>query len=170
MARPCVLDASFLLALGKAGQLDLLRVSTTYAWQIGPISRGELMTADTKHPIEQMILDGTVQQIDPDSDDETAMDLFGTWSELVDPGEAESIALALSGGALVALEDVAAQRKVDREVGAGHWINCANLLIDLVRQNALNLAEANNIFVSLEVFGGYAKRGIHSLKESAPSL
>ncbi len=165
MARPCVLDASILIALGKAGQVELLRKVPAFEWRIGPITRGELVKPETKRPVEEMILDGVIQVVEQDSDHERGIELFSQWSDRVDAGEAESIALALSNGWLVGIEDLAAQRKLDRIVGVGHWMNCATLLIASVKARTLKLAEADAIFASLDVFGGYAKRGITSLSQ-----
>lgn len=169
MARPCVLDASLLIALGKAGQLDVLRKVAAFQWRIGPITRGELVKPETKRPVEQMILDGVIQVVELDSDDERGLELLAEWSERLDAGEAESVGLALSNEWLVALEDLAAQRKLDRAVGPGHWVNCANVLIACVRARSLTLLEADAIFGSLDVFGGYAKRGISSFRQLDPS-
>lgn len=165
MARPCVLDASLLTALGKAGQLDLLRKTRAYEWRIAPIARGELKKPETRHPVEQMILDGVIRCVELDSDQSDALALFAQWSERVDPGEAESIAIALANGWLVGLEDIAPQRLIDREAGPGHWINCANILIDAVQSGSLSLAKADEIFRSLDVYPGYASRGIRSLAQ-----
>ncbi len=165
MSRPSVLDASFLITLGKAGRLDLLRNTPEYEWRIGSLSRCELLSAQTKGPVEQAILDGVIEIADLDSDDAGALALFAEWSERGDPGEAESIALALANGWLVALEDRAAQRRLDREVGPGHWMNCANLLLTAVRSGSLTLAEADGILVALDGFAGYRKRGVISLRQ-----
>jgi predicted nucleic acid-binding protein len=169
LARPCVLDASLLIALGKAGQVELLR-KIAFEWRIGPITRSELVKPETKRPVEEMILDGVIQVIELDSDDERGLELFSQWSERVDPGEAESIALALRNGWLVGIEDLAAQRKLDRIAGAGHWVNCASLLIASVKAGTMRLAEADALFASLDVFGGYAKSGIRSLSQIDPEV
>lgn len=170
MTRSCVLDASLLIALGKAGQLELLRTVPGFQWRIGPITRGELVKPETKRPVEEMILDGVIQVVELDSDDEPRLELFAEWSEQVDAGEAESIALGLSNEWVIGLEDLAAQRKLDRAVGPGHWVNCANLLIASTKAGSLSLAEADAIFRSLDVFEGYAKRGITSLRHIDPNV
>lgn len=168
--RPCVLDASLLLSLGKAGQADLLDKVPDFSWHIAPIARGELRSAETREPIERAILAGVITAVELDSDDEPAMLLFADWSEVTDPGEAESIAVALANGWLVALEDRDAQRRLDRTVGRGHWVNCATLLIAAIRAERLTLAEADVIFQTLDVFSGYAKRGITTLVQLDSSL
>lgn len=168
--RPCVLDASLLLSLGKAGQLDLLRKAPEFHWHIAPIARSELRSAETREPVEQAILGGTITPVELDSDDEGTTALFGEWAEVTDPGEAESIAIALAKGWLVALEDRDAQRRLDRLAGPGHWINCANILIAATRAGRLKLREADAIFQRLDVFPGYAKQGVQSILQLEPSL
>lgn len=165
MARPCVVDASLLIALGKAAQLDLLRKTQAYEWRIAPIARGELKKPETRQPVEQMILEGTIKPVELDSDQPDALALFAQWSERVDPGEAETIAIALANGWLVGLEDLASQRQLYRVVGPGQWINCANILIEAVQSGSLTLAKADEIFRSLDVYSGYASRGIQSLAQ-----
>ena len=104
------------------------------------------------------------------SDEEAAIALFAEWTEVTDPGEAESIAIALANGWLVALEDRDAQRRLDSRTGSGHWINCANILIAAVRGGQLKLRDADVVFRGLDVFSGYAKRGVTSLIQLDPSL
>jgi predicted nucleic acid-binding protein len=168
--RPCVLDASLLLSLGKAGQLGLLYQAPEFRWHIAPIARGELLSAETRGPVEQAILVGTITPVELAADEEAAIALFGEWTEVTDPGEAESIAIALANGWLVALEDRDAQRRLDRRVGPGHWINCANILIAAVHDGQLKLRDADVVFRGLDVFSGYAKRDVTSLVQLDPSL
>jgi predicted nucleic acid-binding protein len=117
-----------------------------------------------------MILDAVIEPVELDSDDETGMALFAEWIDRVDAGEAESIAIALARGWLVGIEDLAAQRSLDRVFGPGRWINCANVLIAAVRANLIAPDDADAAFRRLDVFSGYAKRGIGSLGQVDPSL
>jgi hypothetical protein len=167
--RSCVLDASLVIALGKAGHADILRKVRSFEWHIGAIARGELVKPATKRPVEQMIAEGVVKPVELDADDAAGMTLFAQWSESLDPGEAESVTIALSNGWLVGLEDLAAQRRLDRISGPGHWINCANVLIAAIREGGLTLVDADAIFAKLDVFSGYAKRGVTSLNQIHPT-
>jgi hypothetical protein len=159
-----------LLALGKAGCLDVLRQCPGFHWHIGPIARGELKSAETRDPVESMILEGVIAPTDLDSDDSRATALFAEWCAVVDPGEAESIAIGLSRDWGVALEDRAAQRHLDSDSGPGRWINCADVLIDAVKGGRMSLAEADAMFRRLDVYSGYATRGVTSLRQVAPGL
>src|SRR5690606_13666348 len=97
---------------------------------------------------------------------------WAKWSTLVDPGEAEAIAIAVSRNWLVALEDRKAQRALNRIAGAGRWINCVNLLLDAVDDDLLLEADADTIFRGLDCYGGYEKRGarvLRDLRRAAPS-
>lgn len=170
MPRPAVLDSSLLFTLGKAGRLDVLSKTASFEWHIGSIVRSELITSETRAPVERAIVDGRIRLAPLDSDSAEGMSLFAEWSERVDPGEAESIAIALANGWLVALEDRVAQRRIDREVGPGHWINCVNILLSAVRSHALTLVEADEAFAGLDVYSGYEKRGVRSLKDIAPNI
>ncbi|MDP3911464.1 MAG: hypothetical protein Q8Q14_13850 [Gemmatimonadales bacterium] len=102
--------------------------------------------------------------VDLDSDDAAGIAFLAEWSDRVDPGEAESIAIALTRGWLVGLEDLEARRLLDRTVGPGRWINCANVLIDAVTAGLLSLPDAEAAFQSLDVYSSYMKAGVTSLK------
>jgi len=102
---------------------------------------------------------------DLDSDDGPAMALFAEWSEWVDPGEAEAIALALARGWLVGLEDLEARRLLDRHVGSGKWINSASILLDAVKAGTVSIRDADVIFRALDVYSSYVKVGIKSLSQ-----
>jgi predicted nucleic acid-binding protein len=168
--RPVVADSSFLLSFGKAGKLDLLAKTPEFQWRMTPIVRGELRTAPTRDAVEQLVLAGVISPIELDSDDEPALILLAEWSEVVDPGEAESIAVALASGWLVAIEDLNARRLLERRVGPGHWINCADVLVAAVQAGGLSLRDADEIFQSLDVFHAYSKRGISTLAHLSPRL
>ena len=56
-ARPCVLDASLLISLGKAGQMHILSKAPSYRWHIGPITRAELLRPETRDPVERLIVE-----------------------------------------------------------------------------------------------------------------
>jgi len=135
-----------------------------------PLVRAELKTAPTRNAAERLIVRGVISPIELDSDDEPALILLAEWSELVDPGEAESIAVALANDWLVAIEDLNARRLLDRRVGPGHWINCADVLVAAVQAGGLSLREADEIFQSLDVFYAYSKRGIATLAQLSPGL
>lgn len=159
-----------LLSFGKAGKLDLLAKTPQFQWRITPLVRGELKSAPTRDAVERLVVAGVISPIELDSDDEQALAVLADWSELVDPGEAESIAMALARGWLVAIEDLSARRLLERRVGPGHWINCADVLVAAVQAGELSLREADETFQSLDVFHAYAKRGVRTLSQLNPAL
>ncbi len=163
--QPCVLDASLLISLGKAGRLDLLEKAPSFSWHITPITRRELRRPQTREPVERLILAGRITLVELDSEDVAGMALLADWSERVDPGEAESIAIGLARGCVIGLEDLQARRLLDRHVGPGRWINCATILLDAVDSSSLSLPEAEAIFQTLDVYTSYGKAGIKSLAE-----
>lgn len=162
--KDCVLDASLLISLGKAGRLDVLAKAPSYRWHIAPITRGELVRPETRNHVEQLILEGRIALVDLDSDNAAGIALFADWSDRVDAGEAESIAIALANGWLVGLEDLDAQRRMNREAGPGRWINCANVLIDAVSSGSVSRQEAEAAFQSLDVYSSYVKVGVTTLE------
>lgn len=87
------------------------------------------------------------------------------WCRLVDAGEAEAIAVALARGWVVGIEDLFAQRRVTSEAGSDKWVNVATLLVAAVRQGRMRLPEADAIFVRLDCYPGYRKRGVNSLSD-----
>lgn len=162
---PCVLDASLLISLGKARQLSLLFETRELDLFITPTVLDQLRSDDTRRPVEQAIVAGLISVVHISSDDPAELDAVAEWSESVDEGEAECIALALTRGWLVGLEDRAAQRAVRRRGGDPAWVSCADLLVLAVRAGRLTLEEADAIFRSLDAYPGYAKRGVSSLRD-----
>ncbi len=163
-AKDCILDASILISLGKAGRLDVLGKTRSYRWHVAQMTRQELVKPETREPVEQFILDGRIAIVGLDSDDPPGMELLAEWSDRVDPGEAESIAIALARGWLIGLEDLQARRLLDRTVGPGRWINCANVLIDALNAGSLSLPEGEGVFQSLDVYSSYVKAGVTTLR------
>jgi len=115
--------------------------------------------------VERLIVEGLITPEELNSEDAAGMALFAEWSERVDPGEAEAIAIALARAWLVGLEDLDARRQLDRRTGPGRWINCANILLDAMRAGTMNLAEADEVFRQLDVLSSYEKAGIRSLAD-----
>lgn len=161
--RPCVLDTSLVLAFGKAGHVAVLTSAPGFALYITPRVQEEVRSPETRTPIRQAVLEGRIGIVEIDSDDENAMKLLAQWSSLVDYGEAETIAVALSRTWLVGTEDLAAQRQLNRRVGAGRWINAATVLLDCVAQGGLAMPDAESVFRSLDVYTAYSKAGVMSL-------
>lgn len=159
----CVLDATLLITLGSAQALEILTRSRLHTWHITPIVRGELRSDVTRRGVERAILEGSIVTAELDLADDRDAAAWARWSRLVDPGEAEAIALAEVRHWKVAIEDLRARRALDRELGAGRWLNCANLLLDGIRAGRLSEAEGDAIFQRLDCFSSYAKRGVSSL-------
>ncbi|MGH7476972.1 MAG: hypothetical protein ACRELD_11825 [Longimicrobiales bacterium] len=164
MATPCTLDASFILTLADAAALDLVWANTRYEWKITPVVRGEILSRAARAALQHALLAGRLSATEPDLASSEAAAL-ADWVKRVDPGEAEAIAVALSRGWLVALEDLHAQRQVDRQAGRGHWINSGNVLLDAVDDGRVTLGEADATFRNLNCYRGYARRGIRSLAD-----
>lgn len=137
--------------------------NTRYAWKVTPIVRGEVRHAETRQALEMAILDGRIELVEIDTTSAVEMDAWAERSRQLDAGEAETIALALSRGWVVAIEDRKGQRVV-REAG-GRWINCANLLLDAVADGRLSLTEADEMFARLSCYSGYRRRGVSSLRQ-----
>lgn len=159
----CVLDATLLITLGSAQALEVLTRSRLHSWHITPIVRGELRSDVTRRGAERAILEGSIATADLDLANDGEAAAWARWSRLVDPGEAEAIALAEVRGWKVAIEDLRARRAIDRELGVGRWLNCANLLLDGIRTRRLSEAEADAIFQGLDCYSSYVKRGVTSL-------
>lgn len=160
-----VADASLLLSLGQASALHLLWDDPDHSWHITPVARGEVKSDPTRSELSRAILNGRLATTELDTDSDQELRLFAHWSDLVDPGEAEAIAVALSRGWVVGLEDLFAQRRVTDEAGAAHWVNAATLLVTAVNQGRKSIAEADAVFVRLDCYGGYRKRGVSSLRD-----
>lgn len=165
MVRNGVADASLLISLGAASALELLWGDRDLVWHIPPIARGEIQSEPTRSELSRAILDGRLITTELDTDSEEELQLFARWTTLVDAGEAEAIAVALARDWVVGLEDLFAQRRVTRDSGTEHWINAAALLLAAVRQGRKNMSEADAIFVRLDCYTGYRKRGITSLSD-----
>jgi predicted nucleic acid-binding protein len=160
-----VVDASLLISLGKAGRLGLLLDATELELFVTPTVRAQLQSNDTRGPVEERIVAGRIQVLHLSSDDEAELNALAEWSELVDEGEAECIAVAVTRGWLVGLEDRAAQRAIRRRGGGPRWVGCADLLVLAVRARRLTVEEADAVLRSLDVYPGYEKRGIVSVRD-----
>lgn len=160
-----VADASLLLSLGEASALQLLWEDPGRIWHVTPIARSEVKKDPTRSELSRAILSGRLAAAELDTDSEEEGRLFAHWSDLVDAGEAEAIAVALARGWVVGLEDLFAQRCVTREAGEAHWLNAATLLLSAARSRRMSMADADAIFVRLDCYSGYRKRGIRSLRD-----
>lgn len=163
-----VADASLLLSLGEASALHLLWEDPDWTWYVTPIARGEVRRDPTRSELSRAILAGRLAVAELDTDSEEELALFAQWSDLVDAGEAEAIAVSLARGWVVGLEDLFAQRCVTREAGKAHWVNAAGLLLRAIHAGRMSIAEADAVLVRLDCYSGYRKRGINSLKDVSP--
>jgi hypothetical protein len=163
-----VADASLLLSLGEATALHLLWEDPGLTWHVTPIARGEVRRDPTRSELSRAILAGRLAATELDADSEEELRLFAHWSDVVDAGEAEAIAVALARGWVVGLEDLFAQRRVTREAGKVHWLNAAGLLLRATLAGRMSIADADAVFVRLDCYGGYRKRGIISLRNLSP--
>jgi predicted nucleic acid-binding protein len=162
---PAVLDASLIFTLSSAGLLQRTLASSRYEWHITPLVRGEIVRRETRDVIDRAITSGDLLVTEIDTTDQIQLDAWAAWEQIVDIGEAEAIALALARGWVVGLEDRQAQRALDRTAGAGHWVNATNLLLDAAADGVMTFPEADAIFVTLDSFPGYKKRGIERLTD-----
>lgn len=162
MADSGTVDASLLLTLENAAALDLLWHNRR-SWFITPIVRSEIVREPARSELAEAILAGTLAIAEPD--DEEEMRLFANWSSFLGPGEAEAIAVAVARGWVVALEDRHAQRRLTAEHGRESWVNCASLLLEAVNEGRLSLSAADAIFLRLDSYRGYEKRGIRSVRD-----
>jgi predicted nucleic acid-binding protein len=163
MRRTCVLDTSLLLALSTTGQLHIFLSNSRYEWVITPLVRGELIRRESRDVVDRAISGGDVKLAEIDTTSERELRIWSKWSSLVDPGEAEAIALAQTRGWLVGLEDRQAQRALDRDVGRGHWINGVNVLLNAIEDGVLSAPDAELLFQKLDSYPGYVKRGATTL-------
>lgn len=168
MAKEAVVDASLLLTLGEAAALHLLWDDAHHDWHVTPIARGEVLSEPTRSEISRALLNGHLAVTELNTESEIELRAFARWSDCVDAGEAEAIAVATTRGWIVGLEDLFAQRRLTREAGAGTWVNAASLLISAVKDGALSLSAADAIFVRLDCYPGYRKRGVSSLADLLP--
>ena len=154
-----------LLSLGGVSELDLLWDDPDRDWHLTPIARGEILSEPTRTEISRAILDGKLATTELDTDSGEELRLFARWSRLVDAGEAEAMAVALARGWVVGIEDLFAQRRVTSEAGSDKWVNVATLLVTAVRQGRMRSPEADAIFVRLDCYAGYRKRGVNRLSD-----
>jgi hypothetical protein len=160
-----VLDASLIFTLSSGGLLERILASSRYQWHLTPLVRGEIMRRETRNAIDRALAGGQLRAAEVDVSDAAQLDAWADWEQLVDAGKAEAIVLALARGWVVGLEDRHAQRVLDRRVGAGHWINATNLLLDAVGSDVMTHSDANAMFITLDSYPGYRKRGIERLTD-----
>jgi predicted nucleic acid-binding protein len=165
MRAVCVLDASVILNFGAVRGLHVLIDNERYEWRITPLVRGEVRHAESRSTVERAIIEGRIALVELDLSVEREAELWSSWSQRVDAGEAEAIALAEAHDWLVATDDRKAQRDMDEMPGGGRWINSANILLDAVDDDRMAEGDANDFFVRLSSYAGYAKRGITTLSK-----
>ena len=170
MLRPCLLDTSIVLSFTGVGRFDVIGQDGRYEWFVTPIVRSELIRPADRGPVDDAIANGRVHLAAIDNANELELREWASWSAVVDPGEAEAIAVAVSRGWIVAIEDLRAQRALDRAVGRGRWLNSANVLLGAIRDGRLPIDQADSIFRSLDCYLGYQKRGISTLSQLASWL
>ena len=165
MGQGGVADASLLLSLGDASALHLLWDDADRDWHVTPIARGEVISEPTRSEVSRAVLDGRLSATELDTDSEAELQAFARWTDRVDAGEAEAIAVATSRKWVVGLEDLFAQRRLTEEAGSSAWVNSATLLVSAVRQERLSLPAADAIFTRLDCYAGYRNRGVVSLSD-----
>lgn len=163
MSRNAVADASLLLSLGGVSALHLLWDDPAHTWHVTPVGRDEVQSEPTRSDVSRAILSEHLAIAELDTDSAQELHLFAHWTRLVDGGEAEAISVALSRGWIVGLEDLFAQRRVTAEAGSENWVNAATLLVAAVKQGRMSLTQADAIFVRLDCYAGYRKRGVLTL-------
>ena len=159
------MDTSLILTLSGARELERVLASSQYDWQITPMVRSEITCRGTRELIDRAMTAGRLRIVEIDTSDQSQMNAWAEWESVVDIGEAEAIALALARSWIVGLEGRQAQRALDRTAGPGRWVNATNLLLDMIADGTMTLAEANAVFVSLDSYPGYRRRGILGLKQ-----
>ena len=110
MATSAVADASLLLTLGAAGVLHLLWSDQRHWWHVTPIVRGEIRSEPTRTEMANAMLRGRLAATEIDTGSAAELAEFARWSRIVDAGEAEVIAIGVSRGWIVGIEDRFAQR------------------------------------------------------------
>jgi hypothetical protein len=158
-----LLDTSLILTVSSGASFNLIWQNRRYDWLVTPLVRGELKRKESREPIENAIASGALRIVELDTTKPVEMDAWIEWESLVDPGEAEAIALTVIRGWKIAIEDRQAQRALDHYAGQGKWINATNLLIDAINDRRLTVAAADQIFTKLDCYAGYVKRGIISI-------
>lgn len=165
MATGAVVDASLLLTLGDASALHLLWDDPRYVWHVTPIVRAELLSEPTRTEIANALLRGQLAATEIDVRSPAEMAALAHWSRALDAGEAEAIAVAVSRGWIIGIEDLFAQRKLTATHGSATWVNAATLLLHAIDDGRLRLGDADSLFRRLDCYAGYVKRGITSLAQ-----
>lgn len=160
-----VLDASLILTLSDARSLSLLWQDPELRWHVSPLVRDEILSEPARSELSAAILKGRLGLTELDTRSEAELAAFGEWSGVVDAGEAEAIAIGICREWVVGIEDRYAQRQLTRRAGPGAWMNAAGLLVRAERGGRMTLGDANAVFVSLDCYAGYRKRGVLGLEE-----
>jgi len=158
-----VLDTSLVLTLSDSRSLSLLWHDPRMRWHITPLVRSEIRSEPAQTEVSSAIVERRLGLAELDARSEPELQTFAEWSAVVDAGEAEAIAIGVSRGWVVGIEDRYAQRRLTQRVGGDAWMNAAGLLVRAVHDGRMSEADANTVFQGLDCYPGYRKRGITDL-------
>ena len=140
--QPVVLDTSLLLTLSAVGALERLLAMSRYEWHVTPMIRTEVTRRTTRAVIDRAIAGGQVRLTAVDIADQSEMNAWAEWEQLVDVGQAEAIALVLARRWVIGLDDRYAQRLLDHRIGSGCWLDATSVLLTAVADGAMSFDES----------------------------
>lgn len=147
-----VLDASTLINLDNGDVLAEVLSLPSRAFQISPEVMRESRTVAKR--IKAAVEGGDIDWVDDTAiDAKEYEDALAIWE--LGPGETECILAAKTLGCLVACDDGAARRVIEREIGALRMTGTVGLLREVVVAGMLTAEEAFEAYQQMKRLGGF---------------
>lgn len=138
-----VVDTSVLLNFIHLDRLDLFGDLPAYTFVICDQVNAEVVLQGQRSILASALSAGHLGETAADSPDQ--LELFIELSRTLDPGESASLAVAVSLGWLVAVDERAAQREADRRLGTGRCITTPGVIVEAIRAGLVSIEEADRM-------------------------
>ncbi len=161
------MDTSSLLNFVLTGTLDLLLSLTGYSIRIPPRVYAEIEPGGGREEILPAIERGRlVVEVLTDAEVRQSEDLqTATARGSLDPGEAQVVAVAISRGWRALVDDHAAQRVLNVQLGSGSWLTTPAIIVEAIRQGRLTVEQADALRQAMDDKAHCRMKGFKSFRE-----
>jgi predicted nucleic acid-binding protein len=146
--RIVVADAGVLINLIHVDALQLLGRLVRFEFVVVEHVVREIIRPDQAAALAHANQQGWIRRESLDRPD--GLEAFADLLRVIDPGEAASLAWAVTEGAAIACDDRKARREATARLGAGNILTTPGLLLVAIRDDLLTVDEADTMKTKLE--------------------